>query len=44
MQRALTHLKQNGRMGDTGGMLTSFAERQRLVGIADFQALERKYK
>jgi 2-methylisocitrate lyase-like PEP mutase family enzyme len=44
MQRALGHLKKNGRMGDTTDMLTSFAERQRLVDIASFQAMERKYK
>jgi 2-methylisocitrate lyase-like PEP mutase family enzyme len=44
MQRALSHLKQNGRIGDTSGLLATFAERQRLVGMADFQALEQKYK
>jgi 2-methylisocitrate lyase-like PEP mutase family enzyme len=44
MQRALSHLKTNGQMGDASGMLTGFAERQRLVDIAAFQALERKYK
>jgi 2-methylisocitrate lyase-like PEP mutase family enzyme len=44
MQRALSHLKQNGQVGDSAGMLTSFAERQRLVDIASFQDMERKYK
>jgi 2-methylisocitrate lyase-like PEP mutase family enzyme len=44
MQRALGHLQQNGRIGDGAGMLATFAERQRLVGMADFQAMERKYK
>lgn len=44
MQRALTHLKQNGQMGDATGMLATFAERQRLVDIAAFQEMERKYK
>jgi hypothetical protein len=44
MQRALAHLKQHGRIGDPDGLLASFAERQRLVGIAAFQALERKYR
>jgi 2-methylisocitrate lyase-like PEP mutase family enzyme len=44
MQRALGHLKQNGGIGDGSGLLASFAERQRLVGMADFQAMERKYK
>ena len=44
MQRALGHLRQNGQMGDAAGMLTGFAERQRLVDIAAFHAMERKYK
>ncbi len=44
MQRALKHLNKNGRMGDTTGMLTGFAERQRLVDIQSFQDMERKYK
>jgi 2-methylisocitrate lyase-like PEP mutase family enzyme len=44
MQRALGHLKKNGRIGDATDMLTSFTERQRLVDIASFQAMERKYK
>jgi 2-methylisocitrate lyase-like PEP mutase family enzyme len=44
MQIALSHLKAKGRIGDAGGMLTGFAERQRLVDIAAFQAMERKYK
>jgi 2-methylisocitrate lyase-like PEP mutase family enzyme len=44
MQRALSHLKANGQMGDASDMLTGFAERQRLVDIAAFQAMERKYK
>ena len=34
MQRALSHLKQNGQMGNATGMLATFAERQRLVDIA----------
>ena len=44
MQRALKHLNKNGKMGDTTGMLTGFAERQRLVDIQSFQDMERKYK
>ena len=44
MQRALSHLKQNGQMGDATDMLAGFAERQRLVDIASFQEMERKYK
>ena len=44
MQRALGHLKTNGQVGDGAAMLATFAERQRLVGIADFQAMEKKYQ
>jgi len=43
MQRALSHLKMNGRMGDASDMLVSFKERQRLVDIQSFQDLERRY-
>jgi 2-methylisocitrate lyase-like PEP mutase family enzyme len=44
MQRALRHLKKNGQMSDATDLLSTFAERQRLVDIASFQAMERKYK
>jgi 2-methylisocitrate lyase-like PEP mutase family enzyme len=44
MQRALSHLKRHRRIGDADGLLASFAERQRLVDIEGFQALERRYK
>jgi len=44
MQRALAHLKQHGEIGDAKDLLVGFAERQRLVDIAAFQAAERKYK
>jgi 2-methylisocitrate lyase-like PEP mutase family enzyme len=44
MQRALGRLKQDGQMGDAGDLLASFTERQRLVDIAAFQEMERKYK
>jgi 2-methylisocitrate lyase-like PEP mutase family enzyme len=44
MQRALAHLRQHGRIGEADGLLATFAERQRLVGIEGFQALERKYR
>jgi len=44
MQRALAHLKQNGRVGNARDLMVDFAERQRLVKLADFQAAERKYK
>jgi 2-methylisocitrate lyase-like PEP mutase family enzyme len=44
MQRALSHLKAHGCIGSAQDLLASFAERQRLVDIAAFQAMERKYK
>src|SRR5262245_23688143 len=44
MQRALTVLKKNGQVGDAADLLATFSERQRLVDIASFQAMERKYK
>jgi 2-methylisocitrate lyase-like PEP mutase family enzyme len=44
MQRALTHLKQNGQMANATDMLATFAERQRLVDIKSFQDMERRYK
>jgi 2-methylisocitrate lyase-like PEP mutase family enzyme len=44
MQRALRHLQKNGQMSDATDLLSNFAERQRLVDIASFQAMERKYK
>lgn len=45
MQRALSHLKAQGRIGDDAtDLLATFAERQRLVDIASFQAMERRYK
>lgn len=43
MQRALSHLKTNGRIGDASDMLASFQERQRLVDIQSFQDMERRY-
>jgi 2-methylisocitrate lyase-like PEP mutase family enzyme len=44
MQRALSHLKEQGRIGNASNLLSTFAERQRLVDIASFQAMERKYR
>ena len=44
MQRALSHLKEQGRIGSATNLLSTFAERQRLVDIASFQAMERKYR
>jgi 2-methylisocitrate lyase-like PEP mutase family enzyme len=44
MQEALSVLRLEGRMGAAARLAVDFAERQRLVGKADFDALERKYK
>jgi hypothetical protein len=42
MQAALRHLKDKGRMDETGPVAT-FRERQRLVHKSRFDDLERKY-
>jgi 2-methylisocitrate lyase-like PEP mutase family enzyme len=44
MQKALAHLKQHGTMASAADLMIGFAERQRLVDIGTFQALERKYQ
>ena len=44
MQEALSVLRKDGRMGDAGKLAVDFSERQRLVGKAEFDAMERKYK
>ena len=44
MQHALGELRKNGQVGDAGVFAVGFAERQRLVGKPEFDALERKYK
>jgi 2-methylisocitrate lyase-like PEP mutase family enzyme len=44
MQEALTVLRRDGRMGEASALAVDFSERQRLVGKAEFDALERKYK
>jgi 2-methylisocitrate lyase-like PEP mutase family enzyme len=44
MQEALSVLRRNGRMGDAAALAVDFAERQRLVGKAQFDALEQKYR
>jgi len=44
MQEALSVLRRDGRMGDAAKLAVDFAERQRLVGKAEYDALERKYK
>jgi 2-methylisocitrate lyase-like PEP mutase family enzyme len=43
MQRALAQLKEHGRIGAAQGLMVDFAERQRLLDLGAFQALERKY-
>jgi 2-methylisocitrate lyase-like PEP mutase family enzyme len=43
MQAALKKLKQTGRIDEAGGLVASFAERQRLVKKLMFDQLERKY-
>jgi 2-methylisocitrate lyase-like PEP mutase family enzyme len=44
MQEALAVLRRDGRMGDATRLAVDFAERQRLVGKAEFDALEQKYR
>jgi 2-methylisocitrate lyase-like PEP mutase family enzyme len=44
MQAALSVLRKDGRMGDASRLAVDFSERQRLVGKAEFDAMERKYK
>jgi 2-methylisocitrate lyase-like PEP mutase family enzyme len=44
MQEALSVLRKDARMGDAVKLAVDFAERQRLVGKAEFDVLERKYK
>ncbi len=43
MQLALGALRRNGQVGDATAFAVDFAERQRLVDKAEFDALERKY-
>jgi 2-methylisocitrate lyase-like PEP mutase family enzyme len=44
MQEALSVLSRDKRMGDAGNLAVDFAERQRLVGKGEYDALERKYQ
>ncbi|HEY6255551.1 MAG TPA: isocitrate lyase/PEP mutase family protein [Xanthobacteraceae bacterium] len=44
MQEALAVLRRDGRMGDAAKLAVDFAERQRLVGKAEYDAMERKYR
>ena len=43
MQRVLGRLKQQGALTDLGEDIIPFADRQRMVDHARYQALERKY-
>jgi 2-methylisocitrate lyase-like PEP mutase family enzyme len=44
MQHALGVLRKNSQIGDASAFAVEFAERQRLVGKPEFDALERKYR
>ena len=44
MQEALAVLRRDGRMGEARRLTVDFAERQRLVGKPEFDALEQKYR
>ena len=43
MQKALTALRDDKELLETSGLVTPFAERQRLVGKPDWDALEKRY-
>jgi len=43
MQAALRALRDKGALDEAGGLLATFAERQRLVDKAQFDAMERRY-
>jgi 2-methylisocitrate lyase-like PEP mutase family enzyme len=44
MQEALSVLRRDSRMGEATKLAATFAERQRLVGKAEYDALEQKYR
>lgn len=44
MQQALTALRDTGQMLESSGLVTPFAERQRLVGKPRWDALEQRYR
>jgi 2-methylisocitrate lyase-like PEP mutase family enzyme len=44
MQEALAVLRRDGRMGEAAKLAATFAERQRLVGKSEYDALEQKYR
>ena len=43
MQQALTVLRDEKEVKESGGLVTPFAERQRLVGKPEWDALEKRY-
>ena len=43
MQKALTVLRDEKEVKESGGLVTPFAERQRLVGKPEWDALEKRY-
>jgi 2-methylisocitrate lyase-like PEP mutase family enzyme len=43
MQNALTHLRDHGVLTEGDGLVAPFAERQRLVGMAEFRRMEARY-
>jgi 2-methylisocitrate lyase-like PEP mutase family enzyme len=43
MQNALRHLKAHGALTENDGLVAPFAERQRLVGMAEFKRMEARY-
>lgn len=43
MQAALRTLRDNGTLGEASGLITTFAERQRLVDKPRFDEMERRY-
>jgi 2-methylisocitrate lyase-like PEP mutase family enzyme len=44
MQKALTVLRDTQRIDEDSGLVVSFAERQRLVGKPQWDAMEKKYQ
>ncbi len=43
MQKAFASLQQHGSIDEASGLLTTFAERQRLVGKPTFDAMDQRY-
>ena len=43
MRNALTHLRDHGVLTENDGLVATFAERQRLVGMSEFKHFEARY-